>query len=151
MNELNHAKEKMLMEIFESGDGEDYFLKTLERVRLNHEKIGVMVSFVNPEYPDMVAIGYSLVNKKAGDKFDHQITHLGLSMGPVGYFKAEGFGKHIAFGRAEEWSTPEALPERTYTIPPSIKKQFHAFVLRSQRYYKDKTLPGWVANFMAQY
>ena len=125
---------------------EKNFNEALERIKFSRKKIGVMVSFVHPDYPDMMAIGFSLCNFSADDKFDYQLMGI-----PMVYVEAEGFGKHIAFGRAEEWSGPVSVLRKSYSIPPSIKQQFHDFVLRSQRYYKDKTLPGWVVDFLASY
>jgi len=142
VNELKHAAAKS-EELRLAGVESDIFDKTLERIRYSREKIGVMISFINPEYPNLIAIGYSLVNRPAGDKFDYQVTRLG-EIGPVGYFEAEGFGKHIAAGRAEAWSTPELYAKMNYRVPASIKPLFKAFAERSQRYYKDKELPQWV-------
>ena len=148
VNELCVAKDQMIGEIYESGDGEDYFDKALKRIKYDVEKIGLMVSFANPDLEGMLAIGYSLCNKKAQDKFDYQITRLGMNMGPVGYFEAPGFGFHIACGRAEDWGTRKVKRTKIYSVPESIKAQFIKFILRSQRYYKDKQTPEWIYNFL---
>ena len=153
VNELNNAAEKMMTIAFASGEETfEAFNDTLERIKFDRERIGVMVSFVHPDQPDMVAVGYSLCNLKAGDKFDYQITHLGLSMGPVGYFEAEGFGFHIACGRAMDWATSDIpTTEANKRVPASIRKQFINFIDRSQRYYKDKYIPAWVTQFLSYY
>ena len=160
INELTHAHEKMMLEQFETGDPFDYFKKAFDRIRSNHERIGVMVSFVHPEYPDTIAIGYSLCNSNAKDKFDYQLYNY-----PNTYIKAEGFGKHIAVGRAISWGDPNSRQDKSgmttdwsktdieasknYLVPPSIKVQFLKFIDRSKRYYKDKNLPEWVLDYLS--
>ena len=148
MNELKNAAEKDLVEAFTTGNEVEGFKKALDKIKYDVEKIGVMVSFVHPEFEDIVAIGYSLCNKKAQDKFDYQITRLGMNMGPVGYFEAPGFGFHIACGRAEDWGTRRAKLAKGYHVPASIKAQFIKFILRTKRYYKDKTTPEWIDDFL---
>jgi len=141
VNELNLAKEKMLEEIFESGDGDDYFEKALKKIKHSRERVGVMVSFVHPEYPEIMAIGYSLCNSSiiAGDRFDEIAVERHLL-----YKKSKGFGLNIAINRAIDWSVPELLPSKSCQVPPSIKVQFRNFADRSKRYYKDRQLPPWV-------
>lgn len=153
VNELTHAHEKMINQLT-AGDSFDYFQKTMKRVRYHREKIGVMVAFVHPDHPDIVAIGYSLCNTgfKSNDKFDHRIIslppkdifgphHVTL---PVVYSKADGLGKNIALGRAAEWSAPDGFLSEGYIVPPSIKDQFLKFIERCRRYYKDKQMPEWI-------
>ena len=148
VNELKHSHEKMRSEQFETGDSFDYFQKTMDRIKYHHERIGVMVSFVHPDYPDIMAIGYSLCNTgiRSGDRFDQQlISH------PFTYIDAIGFGKKIALGRALDWSNPTSfLPGKSYPVPPSIRVQFLNFIERNIRYYKDKKLPDWIVDYMDQ-
>jgi len=141
VNELKHAAQKDLVEAFESGEEVDAFVKTLEKLRFDRERIGVMVSFVHPEYPRFVAIGYSVCNSsiKAGDRFDEIAVERYMF-----YKKAKGFGLNIAINRAIDWSVPEMLPNKSYQIPSSVKVQFRNFADRSQRYYKDRQLPPWI-------
>jgi len=148
VNELNNAAEKMMTIAFESGEesfGE--FNKTLERIKFDRKRIGVMVSYVHPDQPDLIAIGYSLCNLSARDKFDYQLANV-----PLVYVEAEGFGFHIACGRAESWAVTDILTaEVNKRVPASIQKQFIDFINRSQRYYKDKYIPAWVTQFLSYY
>ena len=145
VNELNHAHEKMRTEQFETGDSFDYSQKTMNRIKYHHERVGVMVSFVHPDYPDIMAIGYSLCNSgpKSSDMFDRQLIQL-----PFTYADNIGFGKNIALGRALDWSQPGNPSDKIYTVPHSIRCQFLNFIDRSTRYYKDKKLPEWILPFI---
>jgi len=149
VNELYIAKNQMVERMYAFDGKMDCFDNALERIKYDVEKIGVMVSFVHPDFSEMVAIGYSLCNRSAKDKFDFQITNLGdWEMGPVGYFKTPGFGFHIACGRAVDWGTRGVKQDKTYPVPSSIRKQFINFILRTRRYYKDKTAPKWIELFL---
>lgn len=128
----------------DSAEREANFEFAFQRIRDARKRIGVMVSFVHPDYPSIIAIGYSLCNLSAKDRFNHQV----INLPPRAYVPAEGFGEHIAFGRAAEWSTPELIVNQSYPVPSSIKSQFRAFILRSHKYYKDKKLPVWAGMFL---
>lgn len=145
INELTHSHEKMRGEQFETGDSVDYFQKTMDRIKYHHERIGVMVSFAHPYYPDIMAIGYSLCNTslRSNDRFDRQ-----LLSPPFTYIDSIGFGKNIALGRALDWSVPNVELKKHCTVPPSIKVQFLKFIDRSIRYYKDKKLPEWIEAYL---
>ena len=142
VNELNHAAEKMLTQAFETGDASfEAFNKTLEKIKNDTQKIGVMVSYAHPVHPTVIAIGYSLCNMSlgAGDRFDEIAVERHLL-----YKKAEGFGLNIALNRALDWSQMNLEVNKAYHVPPSIKETLKAFCERSQRYYKDRKLPPWV-------
>jgi len=147
INEIKQSTEKMIGVMCECGDESKAFEvinDTLEHIKYSSKKIGVMISFVHPEHPTMMASGWSLCNLSADDKFDCILIDRDNIKGIGLYEPAEGIGKHIAVGRAIEW----AEVDKMYSIPDSIKQQFKDFVLRSQRYYKDKVLPIWVSNFL---
>ncbi len=142
INELGHAKEKMIYDLYSNGDTEDYYKIALDRVKFDIEKIGVMVSFGHPEFPNLMAIAYSLCNTSV-DKFDYQPINVPIT----GFMEAKGLGLHIALGRATEWVNTSKI----ISVPPSIKPQFIKFIDRSQRYYKDKDVPAWVTRFLTEH
>jgi len=143
INEVNIAAKKELEEAFESGNEIDILEKTLKRIKYKTEKIGVMVSFVNPNNTDFISIGYSLCNLSAEDKFDYDAVKID-SLDNILYTEVKGLGKQIAFGRAESWKDSHG----NCKIPDSIKHQFLNFILRSKRYYKEKKMPLWVEMFI---
>ena len=144
VNELNHAAAKS-EELRLAGVESDIFENYLQKIKYSRERVGVMVSFVHPEYPSLMAIGYSLCNSSrlAGDRFDEIAVERHLV-----YKKSKGFGLNIAINRAIDWSVPELLLSKSYPVPSSIKKQLKLFTERSQRYYKDRQLPPWIDSFL---
>lgn len=79
-----------------------------------NQPIGVLAAKPMTANPDLVYIGWSKVNRGAGDKFD----------------KARGVD--IAFSRSEKGSIA--------CIPDSIAQDYVQFADRCKRYFKDKKI-----------
>lgn len=87
------------------------------------QKRGVVVS-VGDETG--FAIGYSLVNSRAGDKFDFAI----------GRSKALGRAMQILADRKKERN--KDTDSTVLTVPNSVYRQVEYFALKAERYYKNK-------------
>lgn len=155
INELKIAMEQSIGIMCESSNEDaamNLFDEKLEKIRYDVFKIGLMVSFIHPDHPDIIAIGFSLCNLSAYDKFDYIISKVRTleqviaAEGRTLYEEAEGFGKHIAVGRALSWCYTST--KKQYKVPESIKHQFRNFALRSKRYYKGKRFPTWIEVFL---
>jgi hypothetical protein len=152
INELYQAGIRMGKEIalaLES-EGPDYslekefdqFEKVKERIKFHRAKVGVMISFIYPTIPSLIAIGYSLCNLTEGDKFDQVLER--NEQGIITYRKFPQLGIRIAMGRAIDWAD-DANPRQ---VPSSIRKQLSMFVNRSNKYYKDQSLPTWALSLL---
>jgi len=147
VNELKIAAKQMIGIMCESSNEAkafELFDGNLKRIKYDIFPIGVMVSFIHPDHPTIMVSGYSLCNLAAGDEFDYLCEDRRAFL----YKEAKGLGKTIAMDRAIKWVESNSIKGKEYLVPSSIKKQFKDFVLRSQRYYKDKVLPIWLAKFL---
>jgi len=120
------------------------FELNLLKAKFNLEKVGMLVSFIHPENDKLVCVGFSLCNTKKYDKFDK------IQIRAFEYRDFPGLSFKIASGRALKWSMFEwlAISPQAPSVPVSITKDFKKFVLRTQKYYKDKQLPKWVTLFL---
>lgn len=117
-------------------------------------KKGIMIACVD-ENNDVI-IGFSMCHPN--DKYDHidgEWTEdldgmFNITKGEyIGGKRVDGFGKEVAIKRAIKWKnfagkTYLGTGDRLVPVPMSIKETFETFCARATRYYKDKTLPGWI-------
>jgi len=89
------------------------------------EKRGVMISFINPNDPNMICMGWSICNSI--DKWDH-----------VNGVKVKNFGKNLAISRAFKLIEPN----RETHIPDTIFNLFYSFFENSQKYYLNPEKEG---------
>jgi hypothetical protein len=109
------------------------------KTKYEGRQIGVMVAGFEPQDPNNVIIGVSLCHKR--DKFDH------VPLEKTGEFiPCPGFGIKLAESYAVAWANAASVP-----IPFSTKKKLNKFLNRCQKYYKGKSLPTWVWNFLLNY
>lgn len=118
------------------------------------QKVGVMISCIDPIEPSKVIIGFTLCNLKYDD-FDY--VNWGIQ-------EAKDFGKKVAHRRAfknrdksgwhvyccpkKDIEIETALDvDQIVYIPQSVHESLQAFVFNSYKYYKDKSFPVWVENY----
>lgn len=84
-------------------------------------KVGLIIGFV---HKNMIVVGWSKANLKAGDKFDH------------------AYGMNLALNRAlSVIPTPE--------LDPSLKSQMREFQMRCLRYFQDATVMSTGGGYVA--
>ena len=80
----------------------------------SRQPIGVLAAQAYEKNPDQVIIGWSLCNRRAGDRFDRQR------------------GVQIAYQRSATGSDAG--------VPYSLAEQYMKFLNRSRRYFKNKSV-----------
>lgn len=113
------------------------------------QKVGVMISCIDPIEPNKVIIGFTLCNLKYDD-FDY--VNWGIQ-------EAKDFGKKVAHRRALKnrdrtgyhvYCCPKEelldVNDVVY-IPQSVHESLSSFVFNCYKYYKDKDFPVWVKNY----
>jgi hypothetical protein len=138
-------------------------MEKIEYIRKNgrrkgHKK-GVLFCGIDPDDDQSVVIGFTLCNSL--DRFDY-----------IKNQRVEGFGLETAKLRADKWKFhTDYFVQETFTeeelfhaeegdldlmvyenpdhssvieIPPSVMRRLKSFIIRCERYYKDKEFPLWV-------
>ena len=103
---------------------------------LSKQKIGVMVAGPTKDNPNEITFGFSLCNPL--DKYDWITNHKqNNSSMPI-----KNFGRNLAVKRAIKWANNKTSP----FIPYKIRTEVNNFIIRAEKYYKDRTIPIWLKN-----
>lgn len=94
------------------------------------QRKGYLISFVDPDNPDMICIGFSMCNVKM-DRFDKVNNH-----------RIKDYGKFLAIERALKYKHFSNIE-----VPQTVYNLMEKFLIRANRYYKDKDFPEWAEDF----